>query len=237
MQQPDHLRNALIRMRNGSGLRRVIRDDGANGLWISNPNSPAEMYHITREEFDNTWELDKSGDQQTTEDLSGVKWGQYGKPAEQVVMNRMQNVNSPTVEVTEVANRLDELAAANMEITDREAMKREILGKPVLDATFSGDPVGGNEEPITALEEDRGGDVDAAEDRAEELDDQFQTLDAPDAQLDDDTDPDAPADAGDTEGQAATEAPDEPTAGNEDPATAEEAEAEAAPKKTSRRKR
>lgn len=232
MNQPDSLKNALVRMINGQGQRRVIRDDGPNGLWISNPNNPATMYHITREEFDTSWELEKSGDQQDTQDISGTKWGRMGQPTEQVAMNAVQSINTPRIEVTPVEDaRKGDAFEARSEITDREAYKREILERPVLDADFSGDPTAANEEPISTFEADRAeapGDAEAAEQREEELSGQFQTYDAQDAQLDD-------SDASDNPDEAPAPPTDEPTAGNEDPATEEEAAAEAAPKKRSRK--
>lgn len=229
MNQPDHLRNALIRMRNGNGQRRVIRDDGANGLWISNPNNPSQMYHIEREEFDANWEVEKSGDQQNTQDISDVKWGRMGQPTEEVTMNRMQKINTPRIEVTPMADprKNEGFDGGRSEETDREAMKREILGSPVLDADFSGDPVAANEESVSTFEPDRAaseGDVAANEQREEELSGQFQEFEAQDAQLD--------GDGADETSDEASEAPaDEPTAGNEDPAeSASAADARAAKK-------
>lgn len=212
MKQPDHLRNALVRMRNGEGLRRVIRDDGPNGVWISNPNNPATMYQLSREEFEANWEVEKSGDTQNTQDLSNVKWGRMGQPTESVTMNRIQNINSPRIEVTPVEARKNEgFDGGRSEETDREAMKREILGQPVLDADFSGDPVAANEEPVSTFEADRAmseGDAEAAEQREEELSGQFQEFEAQDTDTAEGADTDEGAE-GDT---------DEPTAGNEDPA-------------------
>lgn len=196
------------------GLRRVIRDDGPNGVWISPPESPANMRQISRAEFDEHWELVKAGDRQGTQDLSNVKWGRMGQPTEQVTMNAMQTVNTPRIEVTPVEPRKNEgFDGGRSEETDREAMKREILGSPVLDADFSGDPVAANEEPISTFEADRAAseaDVEAAEAREEELSGAFETHEAPDDQLGDADDAE--------ETPEAPEAPaEEPVAGNEDP--------------------
>lgn len=230
MNQPDNLKNALIRTRNGDGLRRVIRDDGQNGLWISNPNNPATMYQISRDEFDSNWELEKSGDQQNTHDISGTKWGRMGQPTEQVTMNGMQSINTPRIEVNPVAEEArknEGFDGGRSEETDREAYKREILGSPVLDADFSGDPVAANEESVSTFEPDRAAseaDVEAAEAREEELSGQFETHEAPDAQLEGD-------DEGEAEGET-TDPGDEPEAGaaNKRAAKAEEKEAKKAAK-------
>ena len=219
MNQPDTLKNALVRMRNGQGLRRVVRDDGANGVWISPPESPANMRQITRSEFDEKWEVVKAGDQQRVEDLSNVKYGRVGQPTEQVTMNRIQAINTPRIEVTEVEARKNEgFDGGRSEETDREAMKREILGSPVLDADFSGDPTAANEEPVSTFEPDRAAseaDAEAAKAREEELSGQFETHDAPDDQLD--------GNGSDENADDGTDTPDEPTAGNEDPDAADEA--------------
>lgn len=207
-------------MKNGQGLRRVIRDDGANGVWISPPESPANMRQISRSEFDEKWEVVKGGDNQGTEDLSNIKWGRMGQPAGNVTLNGMQTINSPRIEVTPMEARKNEgFDGGRSEETDREAIKREILGSPVLDADFSGDPVAANEESVSTFEEDRAaseGDAEAAKQREDELAGQFETHEAPDDQL-----------AGEDEGSAmenegAPAPADEPTAGNEDPAPEEE---------------
>jgi hypothetical protein len=167
------------------------------------------MRQISRDEYEANWEVERSGDQQSTQVLSDTKWGRMGQPTENVVMNGMQNVNTFTAEVTPMEPRKNEgFDGGRSEETDREAMKREILGEPVLDATFSGEPVGGNEEPISTLEEDRGADMDAVEDREEELSGQFQEFAPADDQLGDDDGEETPEDAPAPE--------DEPTAGNED---------------------
>jgi hypothetical protein len=217
MNQPDTLKNSLIRMRRGQGQRRVIRDDGANGLWISHPTNPAQMYQISRDEFDSNWEIEKSGDQQNTQDLSNVKWGRMGQPTENIRMNSIETINTPRIEVKPVEPRKNEgFDGGRSEETDREAMKQEILGQPVLDADFSGDPVAANEESVSTFEPDRAmseADAEAAEAREEELSGQFQEFEPQDEGGDDAPAPEAPAD--------------EPTAGNEDPDSADEMEAEA----------
>lgn len=223
MNGPDTLRNALIRMKNGQGLRRVIRDDGLNGLHIANPNEVANTKFLSREEFDSEWELVKSGDEQSTEDISRTIFGSDKPPTAEVRMNKQEFTNQFTTEVTPMAEepRLNDAFAQRSENTDREAMVREIMGEPVLDATFSGEPVAANEESLSTLEEDRGGDVEAAEAREEELSGAFETHEAPDPET-------VPTEVGTKEaGEASADeeasledsnaAGDEPVAGNEDP--------------------
>lgn len=206
MNGPDTLRNALIRMKNGQGLRRVIRDDGPNGLHIANPNeSVANTKFITRAEYDSEWELVKSGDQQNTEDISSTIYGSVRPPTVEVRMNKQEFTNQFTSEVNPMADepRLNESFAARTEDTDREAMKEEILSKPLIDAQADGQPVAANEMPISTMEEDRTDEDAAAFNPAPE--------------------PEAPAEDTNAAG-------DEPVAANEDPT-----ESEDAPKKRARR--
>ena len=215
---PDRLNNALVRMRNGQGLRRVVRDDGQNGLWVSPPDSPAQMRPISREEFDAHWEVVKSGDQQQTEDIARTIYGRDTAPERSVVMNIQDATNRVVREETPVseARKNEGFDGGRSELTDRDAIVREILGDPVVDATFSGEPTAANEEPISTFEEDRGEgttseDVEA---REAELAEQFETHEAPD--------PDTlPENIGETEAEAAADTDgdeaDEPMAGNEDP--------------------
>jgi hypothetical protein len=168
------------------------------------------MRQIPREEYDANWEVERSGDQQNTQDISGTKWGRMGQPTDNVVMNGMQNVNTFTAEVTPMESRKNEgFDGGRSEETDREAYKKEILGSPVLDADFSGDPVAANEESVSTFDPNRAGseaDAEAAEAREEELSGQFQEFEAQDAQLNDDDGeetPDDPTASDGTEGGAA----------------------------------
>lgn len=63
---PDNLGNSLIRQKRSGALKRVIRDDGENGLWISHPADPANMHRISRDEFRQTWAVEKTAAQQET---------------------------------------------------------------------------------------------------------------------------------------------------------------------------
>lgn len=214
---PDDLRNALIRRINGQGLRRIIRDDGNNGLWISHPDSPAQMYSITRQEFDEAWELATPAHLQGTKVLSDTRYGKDGPPVESVIMNIQDTTNLPLIEEEPMA-KLGDAFAERTEDTDREALRREILEQPVTDASFSGEPVAANEMPATAFEESRAEsstDAEEAKQRADDLTDSgsFQTMEAPLAGQDGDTEQPDQA--------AAAQTGEEPVAGNEDPAPEE----------------
>lgn len=162
---PSNLVGSLIAHKPGGAVRKVIRDDGDNGLWISHPGNPSSMYFIPREEYRNDWVFHKFEGQITREDLEGhsfddahsLKGGEY-------------NLNLR--EKTTVAEQ--EATPMPREETDRQAMADEILNKRPADETLTGHPVGANEEPADTFEEDRAATEDAADEAeamAEDSDD------------------------------------------------------------------
>jgi hypothetical protein len=192
------LLNALIRRKNGQGLRRVVRDDGLDGLQIANPNEgTATMRPLSLEEFQSDWEVVRTGDQQSTEDISRTIFGSAKPPVREVRMNTQEFTNQFTSEVNPMAEepRLTTAFESRSEDTDREAMKREILGMPAIDAQSDGQPVAANEDPISTMEEDR-------------MDDESGQTGDPEAQAE----AEALTPAEDTNAEG-----DEPIAANEDP--------------------
>ncbi len=150
--------NALIQRKNGTGLRRVVRDDGLKGLQISNPNDVAEMRPISLDEFQSEWVIVKSAEEQRAGDINLTIHGTEVAPSKSVNMDTSSTTNTFTSEVTPMAEepRLNEAPfAGRAEDTDREAMKEEILSKPLIDAQSDGQPVAANEDPNSTLEEDR----------------------------------------------------------------------------------
>ena len=59
MMTPDNLVNSLIVNKDGQ-VKRVIRDDGDNGLWVSHPAIPNQMERLTREAYRESWGLYQS---------------------------------------------------------------------------------------------------------------------------------------------------------------------------------
>ena len=161
MSYPDSLVNSLIVHLPGGGVRRVIRDDGENGVWISHPDHPNQMHKISREEFRTSWKLHKTESQQEKQDLSYTFDNAYKES--NVVMNLQDTMRLPK-ETREPMSEINPRAEA----TDREAMKEAALeDEPLADVTSDGDPVGGNEEPLGAFDPLRTDDPDAAAEEVE----------------------------------------------------------------------
>lgn len=148
---PDNLVGSLIAHKPGGAVRKVIRDDGENGLWISHPAFPAQMYKIPREEYRTDWSFYKYETQIDKSELGGFTFD------DSKAFDRNVNLNHRAE--TTVAE--EEKSDMPRELTDRQAMADEILNHKPEDVTFSGTPVAGNEEPADTFEEDRG-DEDAA---------------------------------------------------------------------------
>lgn len=64
MTMPDSLVNSLIVHKRSGMTKRVIRDDGENGLWISHPAQASTMHRISRDEFRAVWDVKSSSAQQ-----------------------------------------------------------------------------------------------------------------------------------------------------------------------------
>lgn len=64
MTMPDSLVNSLIVHKRSGMVKRVIRDDGENGLWISHPAQSSAMHKISRDEFRSIWDVQSTAAQQ-----------------------------------------------------------------------------------------------------------------------------------------------------------------------------
>lgn len=163
---PDSLVNSLIAHLPGGALRRVVRDDGENGLWISHPDHPNRMYRIDRAEFRSTWRLYKTEGQQTNSDIGNSF---DSRKESKVFLNEQELLNLPKETKEPMANSEERRVP-----TDREALKREILGDDLeggglADVTSDGDPVGANEEPLAAFDPERTDDPEAAAEEVEQV--------------------------------------------------------------------
>ncbi len=145
--RPRNLAGSLILNKGGNrGRRIVVRDDGDNGLWIAHPGDPANMWYISRAEYNDNWQFERPEGGVEKEDLGEFSFDSRKGPTEQTVDLNHRNETRVSEQETE---------DMGSEQTDREAMKREILDQNPADETMSGNPVGANEEPADAMEEDR----------------------------------------------------------------------------------
>ena len=169
---PDKLVNSLIKQKGSGEVRRVIRDDGENGLYISDPEAPANMYPITRDEFRDDWNLYATVEDQLKEEkvLRDPEQPFLDEP-ESVVegVNLTSQVRLPGVDsrngVDMARDEASQLFGALGRdpffgrTTDTEKPDADAATKlNPADATLTGGPVGGNEEPASTLEEDRADD-------------------------------------------------------------------------------
>lgn len=161
---PDSLVNSLIRHSDGT-VQRVIRDDGENGLHISPPNNPVAMRPITREEFRNDWELHQTvSDQLTSEGREdsdkeqsfrgrNAKSGTVVESVDLTSQRRLPSIDSRNGVNTNMSQNRTfegfdpfEGRTSPTERLSGEELE-DYLATEATDVTFSGEPVGGNEEP------------------------------------------------------------------------------------------
>lgn len=164
---PDNLVNSLIRHSDGT-VKRVIRDDGENGLFIAPPNEPVLMNPISRQEFRDEWSLHQTVEAQLAEEVQRPDKDDSFRNGNEKPRSVVKGVNLtdqrtlPTVDsrfgVDETMPQRSTGELPNDPFGDRaEATSRDVpdISKPLTDATFSNEPVGGNEESVDALELDR----------------------------------------------------------------------------------
>lgn len=172
---PDSLVNSLIKHRDGA-IKRVVRDDGENGLQISPPEAPALMRPITREAFQNEWQLFMTVSDQLKDTTPGVaevnRPFRNGDEKSRVVgVDLSSQMTLPSIDSRNGVNEMQERAQkfGNMAGDPFEGRTtashrpqgdelEQTLKTPLPDVTFSGEPVGGNEMPAASLEEDRADD-------------------------------------------------------------------------------
>lgn len=170
---PDKMVNSLIRQKGSGLIRRVIRDDGENGLHISDPVAPANMYPITRDQFRDEWELHATVEQQLQEVkvLPEKEQPFLDEPEEYRVegVNLTSQMRLPSVDSR---NGVDMARDENSQLfgalgrdpffgrtTDTAPPDADaITSQNPADTTFSGGPVGGNEEPAEMFEQERADD-------------------------------------------------------------------------------
>jgi hypothetical protein len=178
---PDDLANSLIMHKESGDIKRVVRDDGENGLHISPPESPTAMKPITREEFRNDWELYQTVNDQLKEEGRPEKDQPFrGKYEEHRSVVKGLDLSSQTqMPTVDSRNGVDDMNEDRQKFgalsrdpfggravpTPRGEGADEYVATEATDVTFSGQPVGGNEEPAELLEEDRTDD--SAADEAE----------------------------------------------------------------------
>ena len=183
VKMPDELVGSLIQHKETEEIKRVIRDDGENGLHISPPEHPSEMRPISRDAFRSDWVLYKTVGQQLREegDQSAKEEPFRGEHARLGTVVRGLSLESQT-QMPSVDSRhgVDEMTREDRqkfgalsadpfegraEPTPRGEEADELVATKAADVTFSGQPVGGNEEPAELFEEDRADDG-AAEEEA-----------------------------------------------------------------------
>lgn len=159
---PDKLINSLIKHSDGT-VQRVIRDDGENGLHISPPNNPVDMRPITRDEFRNEWQLYKTVSDQLADERRGesdeeqpfrgrdAKSGTVVESVDLTSQRRLPSIDSRNgVDTNMSQNRINEgfdPFEGRTTATPRGEDVEEFVATEAADVTFSGEPVGGNEEP------------------------------------------------------------------------------------------
>jgi hypothetical protein len=164
---PDNLVNSLIRHKDGT-VKRVIRDDGENGLFIAPPNEPVMMKPISRQEFRDEWSLHQTVEAQLSEEEKRPDKDdsfRNGNEKPNVVVQGVNLTDQRTLPTVDSRFGVDETMPQRSTgelpadpFGDRaEPTSRDVpdISKPLTDATFSNEPVGGNEESVDALEPER----------------------------------------------------------------------------------
>ena len=177
---PDTLLNSLIRNKESGEVKRVIRDDGENGLHISPVDSPVMMRPISRDDFRKNWVLHQTVSDQLKEDSrteterpfrnEHAVDGTVVRKVDIASQTQMPTIDSrfgvDDMDRDSERKRFGSLARRPFEgravPTDRGDGVEDYISTEATDATFSGQPVGGNEEPAELFEEERA-DPDAAE--------------------------------------------------------------------------
>ena len=167
---PDNLVNSLFRHKDGT-IKRVIRDDGENGVFLSPPKDPVQMKPISREEFRNEWSLHQTVEAQLSEEGERPTKDESFLDGDEGSRTVVKGVNLtdqrvlPSIDsrfgVNEPMAQRQTGTLPNDPFGDRaELTEREVpdISKPLTDATFSNEPVGGNEESVDALEQQRADD-------------------------------------------------------------------------------
>jgi hypothetical protein len=162
---PDSLVNTLIRHKDGT-VKRVVRDDGPNGLRVSPPENPVAMRPVSRDEFESDWELHQTVEEQLKENAPGVEdrerpfRGQYAQHkvgadlSSQVTLPSVDSRNGVDTMTDSDERQANDPFGGRATPSKREDAEEYTRNEPA-DETFSGEPVGGNEEPAELFEEER----------------------------------------------------------------------------------
>lgn len=170
---PDTFRNSLVKHKTTGEIKRVVRDDGENGLHLSPPDNPPLMRPITRDEFREEWELFQTVEEQLAEERSRPEKEEPFRNGDETVVTGVDlssQVTLPSIDSRNGVIMTDGTQLHGALATDPFAGRTTPTARPSAeevadfiaqnpkDSTFSGQPVGGNEEPAETFEADRADD-------------------------------------------------------------------------------